>query len=740
MKNNARSLLVYVLLALVELLVCNYCYAEYGSDGHQLNRNIDFEGEPALMDQEQIRAWVKQELAKKLGISGENSLRVNPRSFSLNDQKIVAIEQVYRSLPIVGMESRLALNQQQRPLFLLGKHRNIDGEYSNQPTLSPEEALEAAGRIDNQDYQHRLIFWTKDGKQLILSYELSGYFGANSENSSALKIYIDAESGKILQKLPMTFDKKNRQVSDFNAACNALGINRPINFLGSTTIELLAVAQHSRRENQSAGNNQDINRAYELLGDGYDFLHQVIGMDSIDGRGRLLSVFINVRYNEQVDGPQCTGSDFNAQWQSLKQSLYIPREGLDLVEVTLHELGHGVISNGSNLEYAFQPGALNEAIADAIGVSFRIWRDLGMRSTQVDNIPAEYWQIRAPNKIIRSMSNPSSVQAPYAYPDHFDAYYNWDSSRDHGGVHFNSSIINMAFYLLAQGGQHPRLQTGPNVEGIGVFKAAQIYAQAGHQLLQVRSDFEDARYAFARAAELMFGRDSQERESVHLSMDAVGIAGQWERSNLDAQPEENPVPAPEPEAEPKEPVQNEEQLPQTQAPPQKKENNFILLTLLASGGLGISLLLMMKMRPKYEQTLIARQPSEAPRHEQHDELKTRPDSNQISSSLQAINNLELRSLYGKQCLPLKDKYLRSREGLVVGRALDIVHIHLDSNLISRRHLRFRYQGSVLSVEDLNSSHGTYVDGRKIEPFLETPLHIGQLLRIAEYSYTIRAMN
>ena len=51
---------------------------------------------------------------------------------------------------------------------------------------------------------------------------------------------------------------------------------------------------------------------------------------------------------------------------------------------------------------------------------------------------------------------------------------NYWTKANNGGVHINSGIANLAFYLLVKGGSHPRAETTINVEGIGYQAAAEI--------------------------------------------------------------------------------------------------------------------------------------------------------------------------------------------------------------------------------------------------------------------------
>ncbi|MGG0257566.1 M4 family metallopeptidase, partial [Bacillus toyonensis] len=142
------------------------------------------------------------------------------------------------------------------------------------------------------------------------------------------------------------------------------------------------------------------------------------------------------------------------------------------LDVVGHEFTHGVIEHSSRLIYMNESGALNEAISDLFGTLI----EHEYYSKQPNRKKAN-WDISEDTyldgkTILRSMSNPTSVYLTDAvtdkdgnqyanYPDHYSKVYN--GSEDAGGVHINSSIINKASYLLANGGTH----YGVTVKGIG---------------------------------------------------------------------------------------------------------------------------------------------------------------------------------------------------------------------------------------------------------------------------------
>lgn len=138
-------------------------------------------------------------------------------------------------------------------------------------------------------------------------------------------------------------------------------------------------------------------------------------------------------------------------------------------------------------------------------------------------------------------------------PNHYSDYR--FMRDDQGGVHINSSIINQGFYLLAARGRHPDIPAGPEVQGIGVERALKIFGRAGFNLLTPNADFQDARYAFALAAEILYGARSKEWVATHSAIDAMGIPGNWDRppdpvrvQELPANPDEEELSDPIPEA------------------------------------------------------------------------------------------------------------------------------------------------------------------------------------------------
>ncbi|MDP3516846.1 MAG: trypsin-like peptidase domain-containing protein [Pseudohongiella sp.] len=81
-------------------------------------------------------------------------------------------------------------------------------------------------------------------------------------------------------------------------------------------------------------------------------------------------------------------------------------------------------------------------------------------------------------------------------------------------------------------------------------------------------------------------------------------------------------------------------------------------------------------------------------------------------------------------LPLEIKTLANEaHGISLGRQRDLVDFCLEDPTVSRRHLRFSLNNSSIEVEDLNSSGGTYLNGKQLLPFRKAAVKVGDRLKL-----------
>lgn len=197
-----------------------------------------------------------------------------------------------------------------------------------------------------------------------------------------------------------------------------------------------------RKEDDSATTDVDVNDAYDNGGFVREYYKTVLGWDSIDNNG--LDMIFNVHYlskynNAFWDGEQMTFGDGDG----------VNFSGFDrALDVTGHELTHGVVQYTANLVYKGQSGALNEHYADALGTAIKQWQ-LKQTEKTADWLMGDSCMIgKFKGKAIRSMKAPADTNVVImAQPDNMSKFVK--GTADNGGVHTNSGIPNKAFYLVS---------------------------------------------------------------------------------------------------------------------------------------------------------------------------------------------------------------------------------------------------------------------------------------------------
>ena len=565
------------------------------SDGQRDSLPIRLQSSDISLDRpiepgEDIAEAVAEELRQRGRLGADDSLANVSGSRELGETTILRMRQEHQGIPVFAAEVVVS-TLEGRIVRVAGDSTSDVRLVSTVPvndyasTIMLAEMLTGLA-ITPQDDGTLVVFPTDEGDRLAwsgpaiieqgqeqdvesdLEQNPEEVAGQNSAQSLE-QVYLDAANGEVLLRLPLVHQALDRRIHDFSQACRDAGIRRPVNARRAMMRALTLIQASPLVRSEAVGGwHRDAERLFDTLGAYHRFLRLVLDIDSIDDGGKPLVGYIGARFDERVPGiPQCSGDEFMAFWLP-SDAMIITNAVLDFSELIGHEATHGLIGNGSGLIYQYESGALHESIADSLGIAFRGWNEDGARQDMAAEVAmdAVHWQIREPSSVIRDLQSPRSVrlQDGTPLPDHYDDYMYLPAEVDHGGVHVNSSIMNHGFYLLAAGGRHTRLRHDPEVEGIGVLKAARIFGAAGAWLLAPASGFEDARYAFAHAAEAIHGEDSMEWVAVHSAMDVIGILGTWERP---------PAPEPEPTETIAEPSETAESaaVPESPATPEPTE-------------------------------------------------------------------------------------------------------------------------------------------------------------------------
>jgi len=202
-----------------------------------------------------------------------------------------------------------------------------------------------------------------------------------------------------------------------------------------------------RAEGASETGDTAVDEAYDGLGDTHEFYRTALNRNSIDDQGMPLSA--TVHYGRRYD---------NAFWDG-RRMVFGDGDGVLFnrftiaVDITAHEMTHGVTESEAQLIYANQSGALNESLSDVFGSLVKQYRNGKQDATEADWLIGEGLLAEdVQGTALRSMKEPGTafddpVLGKDPQPGHMDDYVRTD--EDNGGVHINSGIPNRAFYLVA---------------------------------------------------------------------------------------------------------------------------------------------------------------------------------------------------------------------------------------------------------------------------------------------------
>ncbi|WP_079479130.1 M4 family metallopeptidase [Halobacillus salinus] len=246
--------------------------------------------------------------------------------------------------------------------------------------------------------------------------------------------------------------------------------------------------------------------AHYLATSVYDYYQDEYNRNSFDDNGQQVKSVVHAWDSSSTNDPQ---NWFNAASVNDGAMLIYGDPLAGAYDVAGHEFAHAVTSSESDLIYSGESGALNEGISDVFGVAIEKY------------VTGSYnWTIgEQSGQVFRSMSDPSSIQfsADLVYPDDYSDYQTL--SYDNGGVHFNSSILNKAAFLMAAGGSH----NGVTVSGMGEEKMFDVFYYANVDLLTADATFEDLRNAVETVAIDLYGAGSPEYQTVSSAFDATLI-------------------------------------------------------------------------------------------------------------------------------------------------------------------------------------------------------------------------
>ncbi len=401
-------------------------------------------------------------------------------------------DMMHNGLRVVGGDMVVHVDGKGRIFALNGNGRGIPatlgardvGESAVHPTLMADARF--AGMETTAPTKVYLV--TPQGS-VHLAYE-SVVTGKRGQDPVRDKVYVDAASGAIVAVHPQIYFAENRKIYSANNGTSLPGTLK-------------------RTEGQAATSDTDVNSAYDGTGDTYEAYKKFWNRDSYNNAGATLTSSVHYSTN------YC-----NAYWDGSTQMVYgdgDPSQNCAplarSVDVTGHELTHAVTQFESNLTYSGESGGLNEAMSDIFGAFTEAYVDGGKTGTlQVSQNTWTVGEVIMPPGL-RFMYDPAKDGSSLDY---------WTTSAGNVDVHYSSGIANLAFYLMSQGGKHPRGKSNIQVTGIGMDKAIRVMYEANTNILTSSSNFLAAGNASVQAA-VNLGYSLADQISVANAWQAVGV-------------------------------------------------------------------------------------------------------------------------------------------------------------------------------------------------------------------------
>lgn len=323
---------------------------------------------------------------------------------------------------------------------------------------------------------------------------------SDEQSSYQDKVYLDAKTGAVIDRIGLLHDALYRKIYDGN---NSTSMPGSLMFSeGGSSSDQVAMA------------------AYNNTGTVYNFYNTVFGRDSYNGSGAQIPSTVHHVFD--MGNGQTTPN--NAAWSDYyKAFMFGDGDGSSFaplayaLDVAAHELTHAVTSSTANLEYSNESGAVNEMMSDIMGTACEEWHD-GAVSANTWKMGEAVYTPNTEGDALRYLNDPAADgSSPDYYPDRYTG------TQDYGGVHINMCIGTLAYYLMSEGGTHPRGKTTINVPAIGIEKARSIFYRALTHYMTSTTDYEGARNATADAATELYG--ATEEAAVQKAWDAVGVPG-----------------------------------------------------------------------------------------------------------------------------------------------------------------------------------------------------------------------
>ena len=445
------------------------------------------------------------------GVSSESAI----------DTNFYRLQQVYHNIPVYGYQLIVSTDKE-GTIQTLNGHYLPDIHIETTPSLSAEDARSIIQANDDSDIisEELYIYAEEESSLFSLVWEIKTF---------THNYFVEANTGEIINSISSVYDiSENGSGQDLAGNIVSFPVDHVNDSYNLSDIIRNISVNDSRNQTLSYGNLIRSNEisdwsgyesaisAYANTIKTYDFYANILGRDSANDSHKKIHLAMNFRTkNEPWENAAYFGSITDRTFIGFGNT----HNYSQCLDVVAHEYTHAVseeiINNltgtSDGLIYLNESGALNEAYSDILGELIengtldKIAEDLDTYSNVTDES----------KRCMRNFATPESCGKPSKVDNHVAYCYKNGDHDDHGcdngGVHYNSSIINHAAYLIDQ-----NWPTINHTNELATLFYKSIY------YLAPNSTFLDCRYAVLAAAKSMH-MDDAKRETVANSFKEVGI-------------------------------------------------------------------------------------------------------------------------------------------------------------------------------------------------------------------------
>ena len=447
----------------------------------------------------------------------------------------VRFDRTYRGLPVVGGDFVVHLDPSGH--YRYGEGRPVRGlPVTTTATISRATAI-AAVRADltyrsTTTSARLVVFGTAHGSPLAWAVTTGDRTGRHGDVT-----YVSAGSGRAIASRPTVL--------------NDTGVGHSL-YVGDVSIETTKKRSAYVMNDKTRGkekiydaHNQEINYGTlfkdsdNIWGNGTTSDRATAAVDADFGLAQTWDFYLNTYGRRGIADNGVAANAYvhvysnwvNASWSD---SCFCMRFGdgssssgidpLVSLDVSGHEMTHGVTSRTARLVYSGESGGLNESTSDVFGTSVE-WYANNAYDVPDYVIGEEIFRNYNPaSNYIRRMDKPSLDGASA------DCWYSGVGNLD---VHYSSGVGNHLFYLLSEGSGAKTINgiaydsptcNSSTVTGIGHVAAAAIWYRALTQHWTSNTNYHSARTGMLSAAAELYGSGSAEYNATNAAWAAVNVS------------------------------------------------------------------------------------------------------------------------------------------------------------------------------------------------------------------------